>query len=67
MSAFIQPSDLLTPEQVCERLQVTKSWLYAQVRRRGGTIPYIRLGHFLRFHWTDLSAWLLANSRPKSK
>ncbi len=42
---------LLTPDQLCELLQVKKSWLYDQVE--GGKFPCLRLGKQLRFRRAD--------------
>jgi excisionase family DNA binding protein len=38
---------LLTPEQVAERWQVKRSWVYRAAR--DGVIPCVRLGHYVRF------------------
>ena len=38
---------LLTPEQVAERLGMTKEWVWAQVR--ADRIPHLRLGRYRRF------------------
>lgn len=48
---------LLTPDQVCELLQVKKAWLYDMVEREN--FPAIRLGsRQLRFRVADVSAWV---------
>jgi excisionase family DNA binding protein len=47
---------LLTPEQLCELLQVKKSWLYDQVER--GMLPCLRLGKQLRFRHADIHRYL---------
>lgn len=54
--------DLLTPDEVCDRLKVTKAWLYDQVEAK--RIPYIRLGRHLRFSARDLSAHIAEHSHP---
>jgi excisionase family DNA binding protein len=38
---------LLTPEQVAERLQVPKSWVYRAARE--GRLPRVPLGRYVRF------------------
>jgi excisionase family DNA binding protein len=48
--------ELLTPDQLCELLQVKKSWLYDQVE--GGTFPCLRLGKQLRFRREDVRRYL---------
>jgi len=44
-------SKLLTPEELADRLQVPRSWVYEQSRL--GNIPTHRLGRYIRF---DLQA-----------
>jgi len=48
--------ELLTPDQLCELLQVKKSWLYDQVER--GKLPCLRLGKQLRFRHADIHRYL---------
>jgi excisionase family DNA binding protein len=48
--------ELLTPDQLCELLQVKKSWLYDQVERGG--FPCLRLGKQLRFRRADVIRYL---------
>ena len=40
-------ANLLTAEQLAERLQVHKNWVYEQSRQ--GNIPTIRVGRHIRF------------------
>jgi excisionase family DNA binding protein len=50
---------LLTAAEVCERLNVSRPWLYRAAR--DGKIPSVRLGGddgLLRFVQADLDAWL---------
>lgn len=47
---------LLTPEQVCDLLQVKISWLYDEVQ--AGRFPHLRLGQRLRFRQRDVEAYL---------
>jgi predicted DNA-binding transcriptional regulator AlpA len=59
----LDPADLLTPEQLAERLQVKKSWIFEQTRNRAKVrnqqpLPCIRLGKYLRFSWSQVSEWL---------
>jgi predicted DNA-binding transcriptional regulator AlpA len=55
--------EILTPEQLAERLQVKPSWVYEQTRDRASTrdsdsLPYIKMGRYLRFDWVDVVEWL---------
>jgi hypothetical protein len=59
----LEPTQLLTPEQLAERLQVKPSWIYEQTRTRSGVrnpdpLPHIKMGLYLRFDWPDVVAWL---------
>ena len=61
-AAGAPPDDLalLTAEQVCDLLQMKKSWLYDAVER--GEFPVIRLGRQLRFRRSAVSLFLDAMS-----
>lgn len=59
----LDPADILTPEQLAQRLQVSKSWVFEQTRHRAKVrnarpLPCIRLGKYLRFSWSQVSEWL---------
>jgi predicted DNA-binding transcriptional regulator AlpA len=66
----IEPEQILTPEQLAERLQVAVSWVYEKSRARGkhgSPLPVLRCGRYLRFSWPDVCAWMRAGSVPKSQ
>jgi excisionase family DNA binding protein len=51
--AICQPTaELLTPEQLAERLQVPVSWVYEQSRQ--GKIPTHRIGRYVRFRLQEV-------------
>jgi len=55
--------DLLTPEQLAGRLHVPVGWVHEQTRgrackRSSDPLPFIHLGHYLRFSWTEVMAWM---------
>ena len=58
----LDAADILTPEQLAERLQVGVEWVYAKSRARGAhnrnPLPVLRCGRYLRFSWPDVCAWL---------
>lgn len=63
----LEPSDILTPKQLAERLQVPKSWVFEQTRQRAKVrndkpLPCIRLGKYLRFSWVAVCEWMAAQS-----
>jgi hypothetical protein len=59
----LEPSHILTPEQLAERLQVQVSFIYENTRARAGVrnadpLPFIRMGKYLRFYWPEVEKWL---------
>jgi hypothetical protein len=57
------PMEILTPQQLAQRLQVKPSWVYEQTRTRSGVrnadpLPHIKMGLYLRFDWRDVLGWL---------
>jgi len=59
----IDLENLLTPQELCELLQVKISWLYRQVRERN--IPFTKLGKYLRFYRPAIEKWLIENQVNK--
>src|SRR5262245_2178927 len=62
------PVEILTPQQVAERLQLPESWVYEQTRNRASVrgadpLPYMKVGRYLRFKWSDVLAWLDRQNR----
>jgi excisionase family DNA binding protein len=58
----IDPCDLLTPDELDERLKVHKSWVYEKTRRRSrDRLPVMRIGRYMRFHWPEVVSWLHAH------
>jgi len=68
MRPVIEPGDLLTPQQLADRLLVPKSWVFEQTRRRAkirskNPLPCIRLSKkVVRFSWRAVSEWLAQNN-----
>jgi len=59
----LNPTNLLTPEQLAECLKVEVSWVYEQTRtradrRNADPLPCIRMGKYLRFYWPAVEKWL---------
>jgi predicted DNA-binding transcriptional regulator AlpA len=67
----MKPEDILTPDQLAERLQVKRSWVYEKCRRRGkysgAPMPSRNLGRYLRFYWPDICEWLRNGDRDGEK
>jgi excisionase family DNA binding protein len=58
-SAPIDPSQILTIDEVAARLKVTRRVVYGLIRVRSqNPIPHFRVGQALRFNWPSVSAWL---------
>jgi hypothetical protein len=67
LAAPLEASDILTPEQLAARLQVSKSWVFEQTRERAkvrnkNPLPCIRLGKYIRFSWVAVCAWMSQNN-----
>lgn len=64
----IAPGDILTPQQLAERLQVPLSWIYEKSRRRQQQpLPTFRIGKYIRFSWVAVSIWLQSTSGPNPR
>jgi hypothetical protein len=66
-TSALKAEDILTPEQLAERLQVGVGWVYEKSRTRGkhnGTpLPCLRMGRYLRFSWPDVVEWMRAERK----
>lgn len=59
----LEPSLILTLEEVAQRLKVSNRWVYEKTRSRcQQPLPTMRIGRYVRFYWPHVSAWLLQNS-----
>ncbi len=57
-------SELLTIQEMAERLKVPVSWLYSRTRLKGEkTIPVVRAGKYLRFREAEVLHWLEKQQR----
>jgi excisionase family DNA binding protein len=54
-------SGLVKAQEAADLLGVPKSWVLAQARK--DAIPYVRLGHYVRFEPAVLEAWWQARRR----
>ena len=59
----LNPTNLLTPEELADSLKVEVSWVYDQTRSRAAVrnddpLPCIRMGKYLRFYWPEVEKWL---------
>src|SRR5215469_4153300 len=59
------PEEILTGEQVAERLKLEPSTVYELTRRRNKRpMPSYRAGKYLRFYWSEVEAWLKQSRTP---
>lgn len=59
----LDPSQILTLDEIAARLKTSRRWVYEKSRRRClDPLPVVRIGRYLRFYWPDVSAWLRKNS-----
>jgi excisionase family DNA binding protein len=63
LTPAVPPDDIITTEEVAKRLKVRPSCIYEFLRRRGESncIPAYKLGKYLMFRWSEVSAWFLAH------
>jgi len=52
---WLDPADILTPEQLAKRLKVPVSWVY---KHSNNGLPTLRCGRYLRFSWQEVCEWL---------
>jgi len=66
----MKSEDILTPDQLAERLQVSVNWVYEKSRSRGKhtgkPLPVLRCGRYLRFYWRDVCEWLRGTTKVQA-
>jgi excisionase family DNA binding protein len=61
--ATIDPTEILTLDEVAARLKVSPRYIYEKTRARSrNPIPCLRPGRVLRFLWGDVCVWLRSQS-----
>ena len=61
---IINPTDILTPEELAYRMKTSRGWVFEMTRKRQrNPIPHYKVGRYLRFHWPDVCAWLEETKR----
>lgn len=59
--------ELLTHEEIAERLKVPASWVYEKTRKRcRNPIPSIPMGRYIRFDWDAVVKWLEDQAKERS-
>lgn len=47
---LVNPADIITPEELADRLKVPENWVFEKTRARcENPIPCLRIGRFIRF------------------
>lgn len=60
-------NNLLTTEEMAERLRVPVSWMYYQTRQTGpDSIPRIRVGKYNRFVESEVWKWLQRQNEARA-
>ena len=49
--------ELLTADEVAERLRMTRAWVYAETRAE--RIPHLRLGRYIRYRRAAIEDWIV--------
>ena len=67
----MKSDEILTPEELAERLKVGIDWVYEKSRSRGKhsgePLPVLRCGRYLRFYWLDVCAWLRGGKERQAR
>ena len=59
---MIDPKDILTPDELAQRLKTSRGWVFEMTRKRQrNPIPHYKIGRYLRFNWNEVCQWLEAN------
>jgi len=59
--------DLLTINELADKLKVQKSWIYSRTREIGpNAIPRIKVGKYLRFRLEEILSWIENGNRNKT-
>ncbi len=60
--------ELLTHEEIAERLKVPASWVYEKTRKRCvNPIPSIPMGRYIRFDWDAVVKWLEQQAQERTQ
>jgi len=65
MEVFMN-QNLLTVDELAEKLKVPKSWLYSRTRETGlETIPRFKVGKYIRFVESEVMDWLRKQNKAR--
>jgi excisionase family DNA binding protein len=56
--------ELLTADEVAQRLKVPRTWVYGAVRgRTSRKLPHVRIGRYIRFEETAVTLFIESNKQ----
>lgn len=58
----VEEDAILTPDQLAALLGMSKGWIYEQAALK--TIPYHKLGKYLRFRRSEINRWIDSTAVP---
>jgi excisionase family DNA binding protein len=59
---------LETPDELSERLQVPKGWIYERTTRVAkNPLPYVKIGKYLRFIPAEVDSWIDRQQRQQQE
>jgi hypothetical protein len=65
---MIEPTDILTGDELTERLKVKRPWLYNMNRKARKTgFPVINMGKYKRYSWKAVCEWLESRPAPERR
>ena len=58
--------ELITVDELADRLKVPKSWVYGKTREKGpDAIPRIQCGKYIRFQLSSVLAWMQERNKAE--
>lgn len=58
--------EFMTGDELCRKLRIKKSFLYAPVRRKGpDAVPCIRIGKYLRYDLQAVKQWIAKQNEAR--
>ena len=54
--------ELITVQELANRLKVPVSWVYQRTRLGQEAIPHVKMGKYVRFNWDEVVEFLEENT-----
>jgi hypothetical protein len=66
LTSPIDMDELLTGDELCQKLKIKKSFLYAPARRKGpDALPCVIIGKYIRYRMHDVLSWIEMQQRSR--